>query len=170
MPLPVSLLAFSALADRPPVALAQTTGGRDSALQHQAAVLAYGSASLQMSRLALSKTGNTAVRRFAELEIVEQEILAEVLTLLGGERNAIAPQQQPKIENRVAIQRMETLTRGFDQAYVHEQASLHRQLLQLQDQYLSRANDPTFIAVAMLTRNRLREHLVMLEELQRTLG
>lgn len=150
----------------PGAALAQATRGRDDELQHAAVTLSYGAASLEMSRLALDKTQRPAVRRFAEAEIAEQETLAEVLTLLTEARNTIAPQTQPKMQQRLDLDRMRDLSRGFDQAYVHHQIDGHRELLTLQERYLAKAQEPVFKAVALLARGHIREHLATLEVLK----
>jgi len=159
--------AILAAAFAPGLAVAQTTGGRDHELQHAAATLSYGAASLETSRLALSKATHAGVRRFASFEVAEQETLAEVLVNIGGDRNSIAPQRQPKIEDKAQLDRLRTLSTGFDQAYVHGQIAGHRQLLQLQETYLSRGQDAAFKAVALLARGHIKEHLETLEGLQR---
>jgi putative membrane protein len=154
----------------PGLAFAQSTGGRDHELQHAAATLSYGAASLETSRLALSKANHPGARRFAGFEVAEQETLAAVLESIGGDRNGIAPQRQPKIEDKAQLDRLRTLSSGFDQAYVHGQIAGHRQLLQLQETYLSQGQDPAFKAVAALARGHIKEHLEMLESLKRDVG
>jgi len=150
----------------PGAALAQATRGRDDELQHAAATLSYGAASLEMSRLALEKTQNPAVRRFAEAEIAEQTTVAEVLTILTEARNSVAPQIQPKMQQRLDLERMRELSQGFDQAYVNHQIGGHRELLTLQERYLAKAQEPVFKAVALLARGHIREHLATLEVLK----
>lgn len=169
-PLPLlprrALLALIAGATLPGAALAQATRGRDDELQHVAATLSAGAASLDMSKLALEKAQNPAVKRFAEAEIAEQETLATVLASLSEGRNSVAPQIQPKIDQRLELDRLRQLGGGFDQAYVNHQLGGHRELLTLQERYLGKAQEPAFKAVAMLARGHIREHLATLEVLK----
>lgn len=150
----------------PAGAFAQEVRGRDNELQHIAATLSYGAASLDTSRLALKKSQRPAVKRFAEFEVAEQETLARLLNEIGDKRNSIPPQRQPKTEERADLKRMEELTQGFDQAYVDAQIDGHRQLLQLQERYLERGEEPLLKAVATLARGHIKEHLATLEVLK----
>jgi putative membrane protein len=150
----------------PAGAFAQETRGRDDELQHVAATLAYGAASLDASRLAIKKTTRPSVRRFAEFEIAEQDTLAALLNEVGAARNSIPPQREPKIEEKADLKRMEGLSQGFDQAYVGAQVKGHRELLELQERYLQRGQEPVFKAIATLTRGHIKEHLTVLEALQ----
>lgn len=159
-------LAMAAAASAPGAARAQATQGRDDELQHAAATLAYGAASLDMSRLALEKAQNPAVKRFAEAEVAEQETLATVLASLSEGRNSVAPQIQPKLEERQELDWIRQLSAGFDQAYVNHQIDAHRELLTLQERYLAKAQEPVFKAVAMLARGHIKEHLATLEVLK----
>lgn len=159
-------LLLAAGSAAPGTAIAQATRGRDDELQHAAATLSYGAASLEMSRLALEKAQDPAVKRFAEVEVAEQETLATVLAGLTEGRNSIAPQIQPKLEQRQELDRMRQLSRGFDQAYINHQINGHRELLTLQERYLSKAQDPGFKAIAMLARGHIKEHLATLEVLK----
>lgn len=169
-PLPLlarrALLALAIAAAAPGAARAQATRGRDDELQHAAGTLSYSAASLDMSRLALERAQNPAVKRFAEAEIAEQETLAAVLASLSEARNSVAPQIQPKLEQRQDLDRMRQLSAGFDQAYVSHQIGTHRELLTLQERYLAKAQEPVFKAVAMLARGHIKEHLARLEVLK----
>lgn len=164
--IPRRTFLLASLLPLPAGAFAQATRGRDDELQHVAATLSYGAASLDASRIALTKTTRPAVRRFAEFEIAEQETLAALLSEIGEARNSIPPQRQPKTEERADLKRMEELSQGFDQAYVGAQIESHRELLELQERYLQRGQEPVFKAIATLARGHIKEHLAVLEALQ----
>jgi len=59
---------------------------------------------------------------------------------------------------------------AFDKAYLDGQLQGHRNLLQVQEQYLqSNPQNREHVNVTRMARNQIREHIVMLEMIQKTM-
>ncbi len=152
-------------------ALAQTKTGRDHELQHAADTLSQGSAALEASRVALERSSNEDVRRFAKFEVDEQETVAAALGGLTEKQHRNAPPAKPKLDQKGTLDKLRSLQGAeFDKAYISDQLSGHQRLLELQERYLEKGQDETVRPVAMLIRGHVKEHLAMLQEIQKRMG
>ena len=131
--------------------------------------MAAGSAALATSREALDKVQNARVKMFAELEIAEQETIADVLK--GGAARDVKPTSQAEVEaqlddaGRAELQKVRSAQRGgsFDRDFIQIQIDGHQKLLQIQESYIGEGRDPRFMAIAKLARGMIKEHLRLLE-------
>ncbi|WP_305682966.1 DUF4142 domain-containing protein [Bosea sp. (in: a-proteobacteria)] len=154
--------ALSQTASRVPVPEAE----RNHALR----TLQAGSASLETSRVAISKGTAAGIKRFAQAESAEQQTLAQVLKArLGVDDN---DKVAMPAEGKAGIDRLHDIKTGpdFDKAYVAVQIEGHRDLLQIQEDYLAIGKDAMSSAIARLARGHIREHLTVLEILQNDLA
>ncbi len=149
---------------------AQPTAGSSAAAgeaerRHANASLAAGADALATSRVAVSKAGASA-RRFAQLEIAEQETLAAVLKQRGHE-----PAGALDAPGQSMVDRLKNTAAGadFDKAYIDHQLEGHKRLLEIQEAYLANGKDSYSTAVAMLARGHIREHISDLEVIQQEL-
>ena len=158
-------LSFAAIA-LPTASFAQT-GERAAEDEHMRATLDAGKTSLETSRIALSKATDPAVKRFAQLELAEQETLAEVFAPRIDRSQAA----QPKIdaEAKAAIDRVHAQQAGpaFDKVFLTEQMEGHRKLLAIQEAYLEKGRDPHQRGLALLIRGQVKEHILDLELIQK---
>lgn len=140
--------------------------------------LAAGSLSLAASRIAEGKLQTDDLREFAQLEVAEQEALADVLKSLQNPSLAdgtMKPPSEAEAEQlldkrgRDELEKMRAAPAGteFDREYLVAQTNGHLELLGIQETYLGSArNNPNFINVAKLARVMIREHLQLLADLQ----
>jgi putative membrane protein len=140
--------------------------------------LAAASLSLAASRIAEGKLQTDDLREFAQLEVVEQETLADVLKSLqnpGLADGTMKPPSEAEAEQhldqrgREELAKMRAAPTGtqFDREYLAAQTNGHLELLRMQETYLSSGrNNPNFINVAKLARAMITEHLQLLADLE----
>ncbi|WP_230534135.1 DUF4142 domain-containing protein [Microvirga roseola] len=152
-----------------------------SAAQYIRQSLAVGTVSLQNSYFARSKAQHPRVRQFAEFEIAEQTALETVLqsfnepAATASTRAAQAASTAPVIppQKDAPMVQLSHAQPGpaFDRAYVEAEIRNHRDLLAVQERYLqSNPANHTARSVAMLVIPHVREHLVLLQDIQGELG
>jgi putative membrane protein len=139
---------------------------------------AISSFSLAVSRIAEQKTQMDDLKEFAQLEVAEQETLADVLRtlqnpgLVGG---TIKPPSEAEVEQnldrrgREKLEKMRAAPPGaeFDREYLAAQADGHLELLRIQETYLnSGQNNHELVNVAKLARSMIKEHLQLLADIE----
>jgi putative membrane protein len=139
---------------------------------------AISSFSLAVSRIAEQKTQMDDLKEFAQLEVAEQETLADVLRtlqnpgLVGG---TIKPPSEAEVEQnldrrgREKLEKMRAAPPGaeFDREYLAAQADGHLELLRIQETYLnSGQNNHDLVNVAKLARGMIKEHLQLLADIE----
>ena len=145
--------------------------------------LAAGTVALQASNFALSKAQHPRVKQFANFEVAEQTTLAEVLrsfsepaatasTTRGAQQAASTAPELPQRDS-AAMEKMSRAEAGpaFDRDYVSMQIQGHRELLSIQERYLqSSPGNREAMNVAKLARGQIKEHIALLEDIQKDLG
>ncbi|KLK94283.1 hypothetical protein AA309_04840 [Microvirga vignae] len=144
--------------------------------------LALSTVSLQQSNFALSKAQNPRLKQFAEFEIGEQNNLTDILhtfadpaatasTTSGAQASASTAPELSQ-EDSAAMERLSKAQPGaaFDRDYVTLQIQGHQKLLKLQEDQLKSSGSREMTNIAKLARGQIREHLAMLEIIQRELG
>ena len=164
-------------------------------IQHIQQTLAGGTVTLQAANFALDKAQHPRVKRFAGFERDEQTTMFEVLQSIAdpaatSSTNLQAAQAtaQNAPQNRAqaaatapviapeAADAMEAMSKAqsgpeFDRAFVQLELDRHRDLLEVQERYLS--SNPRSLgqrALAMMARGQIREHIAELEAIQKELG
>jgi len=164
-----------------PAGLGQQQSQADRQYIQQA--LAVSTVSLQQSNFALAKAQNPRVKQFAEFEVAEQNNLQEVLhsfadpaatasTSRGAQQAASTAPELPA-EDAAAMEGMSRAQPGpaFDREYVAMQIKGHQQLLGIQERYLeANPGNRETANLAKLARSQIREHLALLEDMQKELG
>lgn len=148
-----------------PAALAQSKRTRDDELQFVAAALGYGAAALDTSKVVADRLQSPALRAFARHEIQEQLDFAALVKLVAADDYNVAPQQQPKLDDRLAIGRLKE-NGGVDRAYRDVQRAIHDQQLQVSERYLQEGEDQTYRAIASLAKVRSAEHAAFLTAIE----
>jgi len=153
-------------------------------MQHMQQTMQLGMVALETSRAAMNKLRNDDLKRFANFEMQEQMTLSEVLRSMmdpamtsatgaaAGQSGAGMPAMQMDASAREMIQKMQSQQAGadFDRMYLEGQLQGHRDLLQVQERYLqSNPQNREHMNVAKMARGHIREHIAMLEEMQKTL-
>jgi predicted outer membrane protein len=146
-------------------------------------MLALSTVSLQQSNFAHSKAQNPRVKQFAEFEIAEQNLLTDIMhsfadpnatasTTQGAQQSAATAPELPQ-KDAQAMERLSKAEPGaaFDKDYVALQIEGHQQLLKLQESHLQQASGNREMAnLAKLARGQIKEHLALLQDMQKELG
>lgn len=185
----VALPAFglSVLAQNSPSSVSEKTGNTAAAMgdaeaKHAADTSTVGGMSLEASRIALKKAQNPKVKEFAQLEVAEQETIADVLKSMRDQSTPASGQvKAPSAEvvqtnlDAKGKQMMEKLQKaeagaGFDQEYIQGQIQGHQELLQIQETYLKSGKDRENLNVTKLMRGQIKEHLTLLQDMHKQLS
>lgn len=145
-------------------------------------VLALGTVSLQQSNFALSKAQDPRVKQFAEFEIGEQNTLTDVLhsfadpaataSTTAGAQSSASTAPELSQEDSATMERLSKAQPGaaLDREYVGMQIQGHQKLLKLQEGYLQNSGNREMTNIAKLARGQIKEHIALLETLQKELG
>ena len=129
-----------------------------------------GSVALQTSEIALQKAQDEDVKQFAQFEVDEQRTVAEVLrSMLEPAGTATAANPQPDPQHAAMIQKLQQAKAGdaFDRDYIQGQLQGHQELLQIQERFLQgRPQSREAMNAAKLARGQIKEHLVLLKDIQ----
>jgi putative membrane protein len=153
-------------------------------MQHMQQTMQLGMVALESSRIAMNKVRNEDLKRFANFEVQEQTTLSEVLRSMmdpgataatgsaGNQAGQSGMAMQMDASTRDMMQKMQNQQAGaeFDKMYLEAQLQGHRDLLQVQERYLqSNPQNREHMNVAKMARGHIREHIAMLEEMQKTM-
>jgi putative membrane protein len=154
----------------------------DAEMQHMQQTMQLGMVALETSRIALNKARNDDLKQFANFEVQEQTTLSEILrsmmdpsaTAATGSTagQAAMPNVQMDASARDMIQKLQGQQAGaeFDKMYLDGQLQGHRNLLQVQELYLqSNSRNREHMNVARMARTQIREHIALLETMQKTM-
>lgn len=116
------------------------------------------------SQLALTKSGDTSVRTFAELEIAEQAATAEAFGAVPGSAGLSE-------EHAAMVAQLEGLEGAeFDAMYIDGQIMGHEELLAIHQAYASDGEDPMARGASMVGVTGIQTHLVMLNGIRQTIA
>ena len=146
---------------RAPLAFAQTGD------EYVALTLEGGKFLMDTSKMALEKGSADMVKRFAELEIGEQEAVAAVLT---GATGATPPAELDGAEAETVAKLMELSGAEFDAAYIDAQVMGHEEGLRIQDEMAAMGEIDVPVATAKLATESINSHLAMLEVIKSMMG
>ena len=138
------------------------------------ATLRIGEVSIAASQLAVERAQSQEIRRFAEMEMAEQQAIAGVLAATGVRQTAAsgnaALERTP--DERAWIERlMETPAgEGFDLAYVEGQITAHSDLLRVQQSLLGEEEPTIETITARLVEQAAVSHIATLNLIQQVLG
>jgi putative membrane protein len=151
-------------------------------MQHMQQTMQLGMVAMETSRIAMNKARNEDLKRFANFEVQEQTTLSEVLRSMmepaataatGAQSGTPMPGNMPMdAQARDMVQKLQNQQAGaeFDKAYLEGQIQGHRDLLQVQERYIqSNSQNREHMNVARMARTQIREHIAMLEDMQKTL-
>ena len=163
----------------------QNLPNNDVEAKYQVDTLQAGGLSLETSRIALESASDPRIKEFANFEVAEQETIAQILkdmmTQPGGGKdpapaprgqersgNAAAPQVSNSLATGEAIKKLRGLTgAAFDREYLNAQMVGHQKLLEIQEKYIADSKARESRNVALLARGMIKEHLVLLQHLQK---
>ncbi len=173
----------AAPAAAPAMKMSTPGGGMSDAVQkHMKDTMRAGSMSLIVSRIALGKVKHPMAKQFAEFETAEQDTIADIL------KGKMMPDMKPTgdvkaptdaevmgnldAKGKEMAEKMKAMKAGpdFDKTYIKAQVEGHHELLVIQDTYLKVADDADETNVAKLAKGMIKEHLVLLGEIEKKVG
>ena len=137
-----------------------------------------GSLALVTSRIAVKRAQNAQVKEFAEMEVAEQETIAEVLKSMKQPK-AETMGQAPKPTDAEAMamldakgkqmaQKLESASgAAFDKEFLAGQLDGHQDLLKIQESYISGGKNREHVNVAKLARGHIKDHIKIIQHLQK---
>jgi putative membrane protein len=157
-------------------------------MQHMTDTMRLGMVAMETSRIALTKAQNDDLKMFAQFEVQEQQTVSEILrsmmdpsaTAATGAQNSTASQSntsmasnmgnmQMDAQGREMVQKLQQASGAeFDRMYLQGQIQGHRDLLQVQERYLqSNSQSRDHMNIAKMARTQIREHIALLEDMQK---
>jgi putative membrane protein len=125
--------------------------------------LQIGTLAKTISEVALQRSHNPLVLRFAKLEIDEQTAIAQSLT-----SNANPPPAQLSDQQQQMVQSLQGMSgSAFDTGYLNAQIQGHKQLAAIQSEFLATDTDITadLVHVALIATAFIETHLSVLHAL-----
>jgi len=152
-------------------------------MQHMQQTMQLGMVALETSRIAMNKVRNDDLKKFAGFEVQEQTTLSEILRSMMEPAAAAATGSTSGSANtagampmdasaRDMVQKLQSQQAGaeFDRMYLEGQIQGHRNLLQVQERYLqSNSQNREHMNVAKMARGQIREHIALLEDMQKSM-
>lgn len=171
-----ALAALAVVTIAPSTALAQKAqntgvGMRDADAmgpaekKHGEDTLAAGMVALETSKVAKQKGQNAWVKKFADYEVAEQETIAEILKSNGATPDKLTDKQNAMIKKMQEAK----ADASFDREYIAGQIEGHRDLLKIQEEYLSSGKNKHHLDVTKLARGQIKEHIDLLQTIQKDL-
>ena len=186
--LAATVVAFPALAQTSGTPSTMQPGSAGAAMnqmgqaemQHMQQTMQLGMVALETSRIAMTKARNEDLKMFAGFEVQEQTTLSEILRSMmepaataatgSGQSNAAAMPMDASARDMVQKLQSQQAGAEFDRMYLEGQLQGHRSLLQVQERYLqSNPQNREHVNVARMARGQIREHIALLEDMQKTM-
>jgi putative membrane protein len=133
----------------PMASMAQGT----SDASYRARIAALGTASLQTSKLALTKATNPQVKLFAKFEAAEQEVMGKILKDMG----TTVPSPNP--DGKELLANLQKLSgAAFDKAFMQGQVQTHQKLHTAVSTYMNASSNPNVKHITSLALTTITEH------------
>ncbi|MBV8564240.1 MAG: DUF4142 domain-containing protein [Methylobacteriaceae bacterium] len=150
---------------------AEVMGLGDVEKQHLMDTMKTGTLSLEMSKIAVQKASSAKVKEFAQLETAEQETVGDVLKAIKAAASDMAPAPELDATQTAILQKLQQAKgTAFDREYVQGQVQGHQELLKVQETYLAAGKHLDSTNVAKLARGMIKEHLTLLQDLEKGSG
>ncbi|MCW6509442.1 DUF4142 domain-containing protein [Lichenifustis flavocetrariae] len=145
---------------------------------HMKSTMMVGSLSLLISRIASPKVKHPMLKQFTGFEIAEQETIADIIKTMmmpaAPSGTVKAPTDAELMGNvdaagKAMVEKMQAMKAGpeFERDYIKAEIEGHRKLLQIQEAYLAAPDNIDEVNVAKLARGMIKEHLVLLSDLEK---
>jgi len=157
-------------------------GMSDAVKAHIKDTMTVGSLSLMTSRIAQGKLKHPMGKQFAEFEVAEQNTIADILKSrmmqsakpMGEVKAPTDAEAEGNLDakGKDMVEKFRAMKDGpeLEKAYIKAQIDGHKQLLEIQDTYLKVADDADETNVAKLAKGMIKEHLVLLTDIEKHLG
>jgi len=144
-------------------------------------VMSLSSLSLVLSRMAAGDKVNVPrIRQFAQLELEEQQTVADVWTSLQSDevRAEVTPLPDAEASDKLMpagrqeVEKLRAAEAGaaFTREYFLVEVAVHQQLLRLHEEYLKSGKTPRYLTVCKLADALVREHIQLLADIKAAAG
>lgn len=128
-----------------------------------------GQAEVQLSQLALQKSGNDEVKKLAQ-QMVDDHTKANTQLAQLAQQHQIQLSEQPAQEHRKTLDRFNSLSGAeFDKAYVAQLLKDHQRDIKLFEKHAKSGENEAFKSFAQQQLPILRQHLQHVEQVQASL-
>jgi putative membrane protein len=128
-----------------------------------------GLAEVRLGQLALERSGDAAVRDFAQRMVTEHSKANDELKSLVAGRDLMLPTELNKEHQKTWDELSKLSMQKFDKAYVDAMVDDHKKAVKLFEKEARSGNDVTLKAFAGRTLPTLQHHLEMAQALQKNL-
>ena len=120
---------------------------------------------VQSSQLALQKSRNPAVRRYAQQMIDFHTMSSQKLSTLAGQKGASTPGALDPMQQKTMAD-LESAGSSFDRQYLAAQAAGHRDAAQVFRSEIASGTDPDMKALAQQTLPTIEQHLATVRRIR----
>lgn len=118
-----------------------------------------GMAEVALSRLALEKSGNTAVKRFADMMVNDHSAANDQVKLLAAQKNVTLPADVSEENKKKADELMKKTGKEFDKNYIDVMTKDHEKTVDMFEKASTNIKDADVVAFVNNTLPKLRAHL-----------
>lgn len=126
---------------------------------------------IESSRIALAKTQNAGVRRFADMMIKHHQKTTAVALAAARKAGMTPPPPAPNSDITASLTELNAASGAdFDRLYIGQQVPAHRAALDLHQSYASGGDQAALRATAKKAVPIVKQHLAMAEKMQGTMA
>ena len=125
-----------------------------------------GMAEVSLSRLAIEKSSNAAVKKFAELMITDHTAANEQIRSLAAQKNVTLPSDVSDEKRKAADDLMKKAGKDFDKSYIDMMIKDHENTIDLFDKASSKVMNADVVAFINNTLPKLRSHLESIKSIR----
>ncbi|PZR28455.1 MAG: DUF4142 domain-containing protein [Citrobacter freundii] len=118
-----------------------------------------GMAEVALSRLALEKSANASIKRFADMMVNDHSGANEQLKLLAAQKNVTLPTDVSEEKKKTADDLMKKSNKDFDKDYVDVMTKDHEKTVDMFEKASTNVKDADVVAFINNTLPKLRAHL-----------
>lgn len=118
-----------------------------------------GMAEVALSRLALEKSSNAAVKRFAEMMVTDHTAANDQAKLLAAQKNITLPADVSEENKKKADELMKKTGKDFDKNYIDVMTKDHEKAVDMFEKASSNLKDADVVAFINNALPKLRAHL-----------
>lgn len=128
-----------------------------------------GMAEVSLSRLALEKSSNAAVKRYADMMVNDHTGANDQVKMLAAQKNVTLPADVSDENRKKADDLMKKTGRDFDKEYVDIMVKDHEKTINMFESAVNNVKDADVVAFANNTLPKLRTHLDEIKAIQKNL-
>ncbi len=128
-----------------------------------------GMSEVQLSRIAVEKSTNAAVKDFANLMINDHTSANDQVMALAAKKNVTLPSDVSEDNRKAADELMKKTGKNFDKEYVDLMVKDHEKAVTLFEKASTNVNDAEIVAFANNILPKLKSHLESIKTIKKTI-